>query len=508
MRRIRLTNRMQPSRDDRGAVLIVVAVFALVAIVMLAAVVDLGGLRQQKKEVTLSTDAAALAVAGEAQLSGLGVGTYDCSAVPTETAGVYADTVAQAFLTKNGETAFLQCRVVVTDSNRGYVLVGGNKDVDFNFGPAIGQNSGAVNGVSAAAIRTDLGGGLRPLGLCSVESTLNVNPADGQPFSIKDDVINGATGADGSLVTPVDAVVQMEHLKKDQGNCKLTDLASGNRGQLDLGNNGGGNGGQCKNAAPGEGNFSSDVAYGYFGDVPQNTDQDPGTDFNSVTECLSALAAAGQHFWLPAYDSYDKRSKTFHITHFVEGSLTGYCLQNGNSQYPAVLPAGLACKLPTEDEPKKGAEWFRLTLYRAVPWKFGGPDPTLDAADEPPTLCAERDDATLLQVCESISNPSDGSSGSVDVPDPPPAKCETATAPTSASGKLKKNTTNLNSAVTFTITVKDFSACAGLTFDLVRTTDSVSHSFDSTSSKESKSTYSASVSTGPFHGGRDIQGHH
>ncbi len=37
--------------------------FAVVAVLMLAAVVDLGNLRQEKKQVTLATDASALAAA-------------------------------------------------------------------------------------------------------------------------------------------------------------------------------------------------------------------------------------------------------------------------------------------------------------------------------------------------------------------------------------------------------------------------------------------------------------
>src|SRR5690606_37756799 len=152
-------------------------------------------------------------------------------------------TLVDEYLAVNGSTSGVECRVVITGTRRGYVIVGGDEDVQFAFGPAIGQSGSSDSGVSVAAIRTDPGGGIRPIGVCAVERTLNLNPSTGSPYSLHADVIEGAKQSDGqTLVQPVDAFLSKEHLKKDIDGCGVAD-ASGQRGQLDLGNNGGGDGG-------------------------------------------------------------------------------------------------------------------------------------------------------------------------------------------------------------------------------------------------------------------------
>ncbi len=160
---------------QRGAVLPIVAVFVLVAVVMLAAVIDLGHQRENKKEITLSTDAAALAGASVADtevsaLTSQPAGTLvDCSSVTISPAAensegftYVSEMVDHYYDDRNGGTNVPDCKVARMSYRRGYVLVSAHEIVDYNFAPAFGQDTGGVSGVSVAAIVDFFGGGLRP----------------------------------------------------------------------------------------------------------------------------------------------------------------------------------------------------------------------------------------------------------------------------------------------------------------------------------------------------------
>lgn len=392
---------------DRGAVLIVAAVFTIVAVIMLAFVIDVGGLRAERKNVTLSTDAAALAAAGAANLDGVATGAYSCASVPTDTAGTTVEDVARTFLSANGRSvpASFPCEVIVTADKTGYVAVGADGAVDYSFGRAVGQSRGTTSGASLAAIKADPGGGIRPIGVCQFEQSLNDDPSDGSAYDITVDVIDAPKTADPDgnmtqLVTPVDVLLEKNHLKKSENACG-TDDGAGQRGQLDLDGNGGGNGGQCTNS-PKDGSYSDDVAEGHHGPIDQEVEPDSGNDFNSVKTCLTQLVQSGERFWVPVYDDYvkDKSDRYYTIKHFLEVSLKGYCL---NGEYQETNGTH-ACEFVIDDsDPKKPvtSEWYRFDITRVfTPTSFPAAPPlTSDAELLPPTLCGEEDSAAARAAC-------------------------------------------------------------------------------------------------------------
>lgn len=457
-------------RDERGAVLVIFAAFVIVAVLMLAFVIDIGGLRQEKKEVTLSTDAAALAVASELVLYDFAPGTYDCSAVPVRGEAYdvdFADQLATEFLKANGETVENGCRVEVTGRRRGYVVIGGLEDVDYAFSGAVGQKSGRVSGVSASVARVDSGGGLRPIGVCAVESSLNVD-GSGDPFSMHDDVIDAPKNGDGVLDQPIDMVLKKDHLKKDEDSCDVED-AAGQRGQLDLGNDGTGAAGQCMNSnvEPGESTFNSDMRYGYWGTLANNAqiNQDPGDNFNSVTDCLTADIQSKQLFWLPVYDGYNKTTQTFHITHFVQAQVTGFCLVNGAQYYPS--PPPISCRLPVDGEAQP-VEWLRYTITRVVEFTPEGPPLTDDSLRDSPAICAEKDEPALLDACVPPDPPVPWTPPP---PQPPPAECAVSAIVIGNPVPKKVSGGNLQHDLSVEATIDNFALCGVLDMHIVRASD-------------------------------------
>lgn len=425
-------------RDDRGAVLVIVAVFAVVAVLMLAFVVDIGGLRQEKKEVTLSTDAAALAVAAELDLRTFGVGEYGCETVPIqrENSGdpiVYADTVFADYLDRNGATVEDGCRVVVTGRRRGYVVVGGLEDVPYALSGAVGQASGRVSGVSASVARVDSGGGLRPIGLCEAERSINVDPDTGAPYSMAADVVSAPVDGDGYLDEPVDMVIGLQHLNSDSDDCSVG--APGQRGQLDFDTSQNGNGGtnRCTDPDPDPedadaGYFTSEYRFGWQGEVEEWTPTDSGADFNGLSDCFVRDIDEEQLIWLPIFSQYDPPpDPTMRLVAFAQAQLTGYCLTNSNF-HPT--PASYEC---LAEDPDAGPDrpWLRLWITRVVDFDETGPPLTDDALKDSPAICAERDESALLTACVPPNPPPLGTP-----PDPtPPSTCDLGAVPVTPSSQ-------------------------------------------------------------------------
>ena len=153
----------------------IVAVFTLVAVLMLAAVVDLGNLRQEKKQVTLATDASALAAAasidfrkpdGDGHRRGFRGSVRSTDVVDTNVGAVakrYWPSPRIAAVARWGARS---------SSPRGkawtaYVTVTATESVDYAFSGATGQRSGAASGTSSARIAAASGGLLYPIGLCT-----------------------------------------------------------------------------------------------------------------------------------------------------------------------------------------------------------------------------------------------------------------------------------------------------------------------------------------------------
>lgn len=477
------TRRLTARRGDRGAVLVIVAVFAIVAVLMLAAVVDLGGLREEKKEVTLSTDAAALAGVSLANMADPDLTTIH-SLVPCVNVGVdpvlsaagknpqnfgTVQQVVNDYLSRNGSSNPVDCRVARSGINQGYVVVSADEVVPYKFATAVGQQSGRVGGMSVAARATGLGGGLRPVGICAVERSLN-EKSPGTNYAIETDILSqGTLDARGVKVlgTPITVVMEKEHLKKDVDACNTGD-ASGQRGQVNFDGKNGNGGQKCDDPAQPP---DSDQSYvesfrdGYHGQINSYVEQDSGNDFNSSQDCLDTLIASNQRVWLPVYDSYDRSRQSFQIVGFVEVEFEGYCLQNGSSEND---PGNTTpCKYTELD-----AEWFRVKVYGSfTPKSFPATPPlTSDAQASQSFICAYESGSALLQSqCTAAVG---AVSGPPPAPQPTPS-CQVSSLkirrfadPASSAGSSLAvpwaNGNDLSVKVALDFTVATFGDCAGL----------------------------------------------
>lgn len=348
---------MRTRRDD-GAVLIVVAVFMLVAIAMTAAVVDLGNARAERKEVTLSTDAASLAGAASMDLTGLIPGAYNCAVVPTTTEeqvisfNDFVDEVVDEYLNANGgsiaDTAD-GCVVTVTAENAGFVTVKASDIVEYTFGKAVGQQSQKVSGSSSASVSPSTGGGLRPIGLCQMTGSHGSGP------SIED--LLSTVGADGTVPSKPTLQFPIEKVKNESecggGN------GAGNFGQVDFVE---GPNGSCH-----DGSFCDSLENGYFGPVDSSTSGNPGTNFQPFDSQVTALETAGMRFWVPTFSEVtgNGNNTTLTLTYFVEVQAVSHDFTGD--------PAG---------------RHFTFQVFRIVPFSTNGPPVTADVSAMPPRICA------------------------------------------------------------------------------------------------------------------------
>ena len=429
----------QRRRDDRGATLIVVSVFVIVAVIMLAAVIDLGNQRQERKEVTLSTDAAALAAASLADTE-----DSDLVSVPPETlvdcdlVGVSSlaanpegfTNVRQAvddYLARNGGSDFVDCKVARTSFREGYVVVSADEIVDYAFAPAIGVDSGDVAGASVAAIEVNSGGGLRPVGICALTETMA--GVAGYPEITLDDLYNSSSGGyeldgDGYVVsvgdtarTTVTARFAINQVKG--GECAgASGGGSGNFGKLDFG-------GDNRTDCGTQGYFCHDFREGYFGTLTNPTKGDTGNNWSNAANEASALnleTNVGQ-FWAPVFIglSGPGNNADFSLLYFVQMEMVNHCFTGG-------------CRF-------SGTTWFDFRISRMVPFTTAGPPLTDDANNKQPRLCAVDNTAAAIA-----------------------AGCPRATgATTSTTAPASSTTTTTSTSTTTTTTAPrcDFTASPG-----------------------------------------------
>lgn len=159
--------RISPERcgGERGAVLIIVAAFSVVSVIFLAFVVDIGNQRQDRRQLTTSTDAAALDVAkrwADNSLEPLDSFTtisaekYDCSVD------------AEEYLDRNREIDDnYECEAEFFNGQLASVSVFSSGTTEYQVGGAIGVDSGRVNSTTSVRITSEPGGGLRPFAVCS-----------------------------------------------------------------------------------------------------------------------------------------------------------------------------------------------------------------------------------------------------------------------------------------------------------------------------------------------------
>ena len=155
-------------RSQRGAVLPIVAVFTLVAAVFLAFVIDLGNQRQDRRQLTTATDAAALDVAQSwadnsldplPSFTSIDSTSWDCSAD------------AQDYLDRNrtDDSGTYTCTAEILNGQLGSVSVFSGGDVEFALGGITGQSSGNIGSTTSVRISSTGGGGLRPFAVCAFD---------------------------------------------------------------------------------------------------------------------------------------------------------------------------------------------------------------------------------------------------------------------------------------------------------------------------------------------------
>lgn len=270
---------------DRGAVLVVVAAFMMVAVLFVAFVVDIGNQRQNRRQLTTETDAVALAVAQEWADASL-TSWDECSDT------LYASRLAVVNNPNQNAAANPACSFVSPNPFQGYVTVSDGETAEFAFGGVTGVEAGSTGASSTVAVSARRGGGLRPLALCALDPNLASWIATGAPAEF--DIF-----ATRGLVVPL---------------CADT-TAVGNWGQVVL-----------PPSRANQNDWTDDVENGAEDPVTVNQQLAnlTGVGMNSAAQEFEALE--GTDFFLPVY-SYADRSRgsdvSYPVTGFVEVRLVG-----------------------------------------------------------------------------------------------------------------------------------------------------------------------------------------
>lgn len=410
---MRTRNLVRRGAGERGAVLLIVAVFAIVAVIMLAAVVDLGDQRQERKEVTLSTDAAALAAAGLADAEDDYLRSFDrgvlvdCVQVGiSETAKNQAgfsnvQEVVDDYLLRNGESNPVDCKVARTDYKEGYVVVSADEIVDYAFGGAIGVSQGGVSGASVAAIQVNGGGGIRPVGICG--KMLSMEGVDGYPSMSLGDLADGISvdldgsptlyALDGDGYVTVNGSVQPYTArfpidKVRGGECgDGSHAGSGNFGKLDF------DPAATSTDCDVHGHFCKDYDDGYYDPIPADVKGDTGNNWSNTATKVSTAYLENEvgRFWAPVYEDLYKNTGVsyFGIDYFVQLRMVNHCFDG-------------SCKFD-------GATWFDFEVHRMIDYdRFVDPDNFTDYLTEDfnlqqAAICAVDDSvASIAEGCPEI----------------------------------------------------------------------------------------------------------
>ena len=172
--------RVMPSRatsghtSDRGAAAAIVVLFLSAALGMSALVIDVGNAWQERRHLTISTDAAALAAAQD-YVRDINGCTVSAGAV---------------VVSNNSEATMSSCtNTAPAGSTPGRVTVEARATVNYLFAGALGFSNTTVSSSTTASYQSAgfVDGGLRPFGLCSdVLSTLTptIVPGNGEVYRI------------------------------------------------------------------------------------------------------------------------------------------------------------------------------------------------------------------------------------------------------------------------------------------------------------------------------------
>jgi Flp pilus assembly protein TadG len=296
------------SADERGTVVIIVALLLVVLFGFAAYALDTGNTWQVRRHLITATDAAALGAAHEYAKGNDGCAGTDDALVSANFSGASVQSCARS-----------------AGTGPGYVTVTANHDVEWNFARIFGATGRTVTASTTAAWGSPLGvTGLRPLGLCADEEHLK---------SWLTAVANGNTAPSPT--------VRISYTKESPDLCG-GDKVPGNWGIQDF--NGGNNG------TP---EIRDWLLNGYSGIVhkgdwiPGNT----GAFSPSLASELDTLVSTGITFTLPVFSvaTGNGSNATFHIVEFVGVKLVGYKANGAESsryidlQFQMVIAQGECC---------------------------------------------------------------------------------------------------------------------------------------------------------------------
>jgi hypothetical protein len=266
-------------RDERGAVVVIVAIVAILLFGAAAYAIDAGNLWQTRRQMVTAADAAALGAAGE-----YAVGDDGCAGA------------GPALLGANRDDATLEvCQPSTADTRHGYVTVKGNTTVSYAFAGVFGLQTKTVDatttaewGIPSAAV------GLRPIALC-ITATPQL-----------EEWLNLPTGPSGPSAEPIRITLSNAHpdsCKDDEGN------VAGNWGlAFGSGNN--------ANADTVEWLYD-----GYPDEVEVGADihANPGAFSGGIQSAMRSLRDNGTWFGLPVFDRAvgNGNNARYHVVAFV-----------------------------------------------------------------------------------------------------------------------------------------------------------------------------------------------
>lgn len=158
---MRMTTR--GNRSERGAVLVIAAVFMAVAAIFMAFVVDIGDQRQNRRQLTSVTDSVALSVAHEWAVDGLDPDTSDrCDGDDLDKALAVSNNPVG-----NTNPAYGCSFTDVTPFRSGVVTATSTENVDYSFGGVTGVDRSSTASLTSVRVQPIVGGGVRPVAICS-----------------------------------------------------------------------------------------------------------------------------------------------------------------------------------------------------------------------------------------------------------------------------------------------------------------------------------------------------
>jgi len=277
-------------RDERGAVIVMVAISISVLLGIAALVVDHGHNLSEYRRLTTGTDAAALAAAAS-----YGAGNDGCQ------------TTAADYLARNAAEAAMTDCLVFGDSvggTFGWVIVDADLDVEQYFAKTLGHDIVTVHNKSAAVfgIPTTTYSHVRPMGLCLASLENNAIYAAWQ------------AGPQDQESLPVRVLYNKEH----PDSCGTT---TGNWGFADF--DGGGNS-NIDTVDWIENGYLGPVGVGYY-------DGDPGAISGSHKQALQSLVDRQLVFWLPGFETSSGlgANVSYYVSDFLPVRLVDF-KTNGN----------------------------------------------------------------------------------------------------------------------------------------------------------------------------------